>query len=213
MNSKQRWYAKLKADPERYKEYLRQWRERRRREADPEGWAERQRKQQEIDNRRIAKLKADPERWAERLRRRRETARIYRETRREELAKKERERQAANPEAISKAKKERRAANLEKYRENGRKDYAANSGEYKRRAWKRKLSEINALGYHTEKEFQDLCSYYMDQCLACGDVPDKLSRDHVIPLVKGGSDDISNIQPLCRGCNASKGTKTIGYRV
>ena len=37
------------------------------------------------------------------------------------------------------------------------------------------------------------------------------TRDHILPLIKGGYLTRENTQALCRGCNASKGTKTIRY--
>lgn len=37
-------------------------------------------------------------------------------------------------------------------------------------------------------------------------------KDHVVPVLFGGSNDISNIQPLCRSCNSSKGASTVDYR-
>ena len=60
------------------------------------------------------------------------------------------------------------------------------------------------------------------RCLCCGRdervlqlLGLKLVPDHVRPLVKGGSNDIGNIQPLCHGrggCNLHKSTKHIDYR-
>ena len=55
-------------------------------------------------------------------------------------------------------------------------------------------------------------------CLRCSKNQSMLDRslepDHVIPLSKGGSNWITNIQPLCHDCNgmSGKGTKIIDYR-
>lgn len=48
-------------------------------------------------------------------------------------------------------------------------------------------------------------------CQMCGKKePDiKLTIDHIIPLSKGGNNDVTNIQPLCKFCNGSKGNKVI----
>jgi 5-methylcytosine-specific restriction enzyme A len=44
------------------------------------------------------------------------------------------------------------------------------------------------------------------QCQSCGKtyLETELNIDHIIPLAKGGSNDISNLQSLCRTCNLVK---------
>ncbi|MCU0537603.1 MAG: HNH endonuclease [Hydrococcus sp. Prado102] len=44
------------------------------------------------------------------------------------------------------------------------------------------------------------------QCQSCGknNQQTTLNIDHIISLAKGGSNDISNLQTLCRDCNQQK---------
>lgn len=79
------------------------------------------------------------------------------------------------------------------------------------RAARRRARKVNATGAYRLAEWQALCASYGNRCLCCG-ATGKLSADHVIPLSRGGTNDIGNIQPLCQSCNSSKGTKTIDYR-
>lgn len=69
----------------------------------------------------------------------------------------------------------------------------------------------NAGGKFTAQEFRELCARYDWRCLACGEKR-PLSPDHVVPISRGGSNDISNIQPLCSECNNRKHARTIDYR-
>lgn len=68
-------------------------------------------------------------------------------------------------------------------------------------------------GKFTGTEFLALCERFGNRCLDCGVVGVDLTVDHVIPLSKGGSNGIENIQPLCHGCNVKKSDQTIDYRV
>ena len=72
-----------------------------------------------------------------------------------------------------------------------------------------------AKGSHTKKEFLTKLAKY-DRCPKCNreweDIPFskgatkyKITEDHIVPLLKGGSDNIENIQPLCYQCNFKKG--------
>lgn len=66
-------------------------------------------------------------------------------------------------------------------------------------------------GSYTTAEWRELCAKYGHACLCCGKAV-KLTPDHVVPIAKGGANDISNIQPLCLPCNLRKATKTTDYR-
>lgn len=46
------------------------------------------------------------------------------------------------------------------------------------------------------------------KCVNCDSTED-LQIDHIVPHSRGGSNDLSNLQMLCRSCNASKGAKTM----
>ena len=125
--------------------------------------------------------------------------------------------------------RERRQMDLEHYREIGRKSrdkYAEERNAYQREYGKenrdkltlftniRRARKLAAEGSHTDKEWQSLKAFYDYKCLCCGkrEPEIRLTRDHVIPLTKGGTDSIDNVQPLCARCNSKKNNKQIDYR-
>lgn len=68
-------------------------------------------------------------------------------------------------------------------------------------------------GFHSLGEWETLKAQYNWTCPACKkpEPSIKLTRDHIVPLLIGGSDNIQNIQPLCSQCNSKKHTQTIRY--
>jgi len=68
---------------------------------------------------------------------------------------------------------------------------------------RRYAREKGAKGSHTLGEWQNLCIKHNNKCVSCGEEK-KLTKDHIIPLSKGGTDYIKNIQPMCRNCNSKK---------
>jgi 5-methylcytosine-specific restriction endonuclease McrA len=73
--------------------------------------------------------------------------------------------------------------------------------EYRRRAL-----EKSSVGSFTAKEWIAVCDRQKHRCAMCNKRK-RLTVDHVIPLSKGGSNFITNIQGLCHSCNSKKGAK------
>ncbi len=78
---------------------------------------------------------------------------------------------------------------------------------------RRRAAKHASPGNFTAKEFEELCERYGNKCLCCGVTGVVLEADHVVPLTRGGSDDIENIQPLCGTCNRSKFVQAVDYRM
>lgn len=47
---------------------------------------------------------------------------------------------------------------------------------------------------------------YNFSCVKCGSA-ERLQIDHIVPVIKGGKDEMDNLQILCQPCNVRKGTR------
>jgi len=99
--------------------------------------------------------------------------------------------------------KRARAENPEKARAERRKYYSTPYGKQaidsSRDRRRRNLKEYKKV---LDKEIRSLMS---SPCVACGNP--EVTIDHIIPISKGGRHSVGNIQPMCRKCNGSKGSK------
>lgn len=105
------------------------------------------------------------------------------------------------------------------WRKKNKKNKRRNQQKYRRKHPER-IRVFNAVyasrrtkagGKFTEAEWLSLCKKYDHRCLCCN-LRKKLTPDHVVPVSKGGTSNIDNIQPLCQLCNSTKNNKTIDYR-
>jgi 5-methylcytosine-specific restriction endonuclease McrA len=112
----------------------------------------------------------------------------------------------------NKEKRQRyRAKNLETVKASTSKWQKANPEKRRINEHNRRVRLAKTGGRYTETEWVTLCEKHGNACLKCGKVT-VLSPDHIVPISKGGSGNIENIQPLCLSCNFSKGTKIEDYR-
>lgn len=58
----------------------------------------------------------------------------------------------------------------------------------------------------TREDWIEVLDQHDRKCAYCG-TTENIELDHVVPLSKGGRHTKSNVQPLCRSCNARKGAK------
>ncbi len=83
-------------------------------------------------------------------------------------------------------------------------------GKLSMEAFARRLWRASAEGRFSKAEWKILLDKYSccPRCKRQWSDSIKPTVDHIVPLANGGTNYISNIQPLCKSCNVSKGMKS-----
>ena len=73
----------------------------------------------------------------------------------------------------------------------------------------KRLNDGKPNGFWTGRQWKRLCARAGWRCAWCGKPMDKLVPDHIVPLARGGTNDLSNIVPSCPACNLRRGAKPV----
>ena len=73
-------------------------------------------------------------------------------------------------------------------------------------------------GTHIEIEWLEMVAFFDNRCVCCGIhkaqlAGNSLTKDHIVPICRGGSDSIRNLQPVCKNCNSSFSSDLYDYRI
>lgn len=116
-------------------------------------------------------------------------------------------RDAANPDRVSAYHADHYRKNADKIKSNVSAYRRANPEKKTYLENRRRARKTGNGGSHTFAERREKFASLGSLCIYCGSFR-KLTGDHLIPLSRGGTDDIENIAPACRSCNSQKGSKT-----
>jgi 5-methylcytosine-specific restriction endonuclease McrA len=160
----------------------------------------------------------NPEKWKQRKRQWRienpgrdaEVARLrYVETR-EKLREYKRTWRLKNIQAQLKRERARRAKNPSRYRATFSKWQRANTDKCRAIANRRRarLRDGRSVGVSSEN-FREMCEASGWRCWYCLVFSKVLQREHIVPISRGGQDELFNVVPACASCNARKGSKLL----
>lgn len=74
---------------------------------------------------------------------------------------------------------------------------------------RRRVREAGTYGEWRWSDFMRMAAKFNYCCAYCGEKPDRLDPDHVLPLSRGGPNVLANLLPTCLMCNSDKGARTL----
>jgi len=181
--------------------------------------AERRKKYYEKDKEHINKVKKEnrkkyrdkslaynKEYYQKTRKRRLEVARQYRKDNREKLVENIREYNKTHKEENKQRTSNYRKNNPEKVRQT-KANYRKNNPEavQKHRMTRRARKAQNGVFKVSNKELGKLMN---SPCVMCGSTQ-QITIDHIIPIARGGTHSVGNLQTLCKKCNSSKQDKVM----
>lgn len=119
----------------------------------------------------------------------------------------ERDYRARHAERLNARDRRYRLAHVDAARRRSREWRLRNPERHAHIAAARRARVMFAQGSHTFKEWQELLVAYAHRCAYCGH-SGVMTKDHRIPLIRGGGNSIENILPACPPCNQRKGGLT-----
>ena len=138
----------------------------------------------------------------------REYMRDYRSRNRDRFKAYQREYRQKNPDKFRKWQRRYDERFRELRREANRRWRKEHPAAHAHVAAARRARELAAPGNHTLSEWLALLERCNFRCTYCGRQSGRLTRDHDVPLIRGGSHGIDNIRPACARCNSKKGRNT-----
>lgn len=134
--------------------------------------------------------------------------RAYKQENHAEIRVKNIARYAANAEKMRERRREYYRLNFEQQREYARNWRILNPIQHRAQESVRRARKKASGGSYTQGQIASLSKLQRHKCACCADsIKKEFHIDHNVPLAKGGSNDISNIQLLCPPCNRRKSDK------
>jgi len=123
---------------------------------------------------------------------------------------------AGHKETIERKRTERNRLNRDEVNEKARAYHATPAGRLMVKIANARTKAVRrALGPIDMKGFAAKCADLQWVCQLCGKIltPETVTVDHIVPVVRGGTNALENLQPLCQHCNSVKRDKPMSVVV